>query len=48
MHVEFEYVKSLNQIADIPAKPLKRDTFHKLRMMIDVGKISSLRGNAET
>ena len=27
MHVEFEYVKSLDQIADIFTKPLKYDTF---------------------
>ena len=48
MHVEVEYVKSLDQIADIFTKPLKYDTFQKLRMMIGVGKISSLRGSVET
>ena len=47
MHVEVEYVKSLDQIADIFTKPLKYDTFQKLRKMIGVGKISSLRGSVE-
>ena len=44
MHVEVEHVKSLDQIVDIFTKPLKYDIFYKLRMMIGVGKISSLRG----
>ena len=47
MHVEVEYVKSLDQITDMFTKPLKYDIFSKLRMMIGVGKISSLRESVE-
>ena len=40
-------MKSLDQIIDIFTKSLKYDTCQKLRMMIGVGKISSLRGSVE-
>ncbi|XP_072062114.1 secreted RxLR effector protein 161-like [Arachis hypogaea] len=39
MHVEVEYVKSLDQVADIFTKTLKYIAFQKLRIMIRVGKI---------
>ncbi|KAK3037884.1 hypothetical protein RJ639_032114 [Escallonia herrerae] len=47
MQVEVGYVKSVDQLADIFTKPLKDDIFQKLRMMIGVGNMSSLRGSVE-
>ncbi|XP_068649585.1 uncharacterized mitochondrial protein AtMg00810-like [Aristolochia californica] len=40
-----EYVKSLDQATDILTKSLKYESFQKVRMLIGVAKISSLRGS---
>ncbi|KAL0433431.1 UNVERIFIED_CONTAM: Retrovirus-related Pol polyprotein from transposon TNT 1-94, partial [Sesamum latifolium] len=42
--IEVEYVKTLDQVADIFTKTLKKDRFQKLRKMIGVVKESSLEG----
>ncbi|KAL6582070.1 hypothetical protein OROMI_006084 [Orobanche minor] len=36
--IELEYVKSMDQVADIFTKPLKFDDFHRLRFMLGVRK----------
>ncbi|XP_072073334.1 uncharacterized mitochondrial protein AtMg00810-like [Arachis hypogaea] len=47
MHVEVEYVKSVDQVADIFTRPLKYDAFQKLRIMIGIGRLSSLKENVK-
>ncbi|KAL0355686.1 UNVERIFIED_CONTAM: Retrovirus-related Pol polyprotein from transposon RE1 [Sesamum radiatum] len=42
--IEVEYVKTLDQVADIFTKALKKDRFQQLREMIGVVKESSLEG----
>ncbi|KAL0291904.1 UNVERIFIED_CONTAM: Retrovirus-related Pol polyprotein from transposon RE2 [Sesamum radiatum] len=45
--IEVEYVKTLDQVADIFTKALKKDRFQQLREMIGVVKESSLEGSVE-
>ncbi|KAL0320218.1 UNVERIFIED_CONTAM: Retrovirus-related Pol polyprotein from transposon TNT 1-94 [Sesamum radiatum] len=45
--IEMEYDKTLDQVADIFTKALKKDRFQQLREMIGVVKHSSLEGGVE-
>ncbi|KAL0415961.1 UNVERIFIED_CONTAM: Retrovirus-related Pol polyprotein from transposon RE1 [Sesamum latifolium] len=45
--IEVEYVKTLDQVADIFTKALKKDRFQQLKKMIGVVKESSLEGGVE-
>ena len=45
--VQLEFVKSQDQVADIFTKPLKYDTFYKLRALLGVIRKTSLRGMLE-
>ena len=46
--VHLEFVKSHDQVADIPTKPLKYDAFNKLRALLGVIKKTSLRGDVRS
>ena len=46
--VRLEFMKSHDQVADIPTKPLKYDTFNKLRALLGVIKKTSLRGDVRS
>ena len=46
--VHLEFVKSHDQVANILTKPLKYDTFNKLRALLGVIKKTSLRGNVRS
>ena len=46
--VHLEFMKSHDQVADIPTKPLKYDTFNKLRALLGVIKKTSLRGDVRS
>ncbi|KAL0386129.1 UNVERIFIED_CONTAM: Retrovirus-related Pol polyprotein from transposon TNT 1-94 [Sesamum radiatum] len=45
--IEVEYIKTLDQVADIFTMTLKKDRFQQLRKMIGVVKESSLEGGVE-
>jgi hypothetical protein len=46
--VQLEFVKSQDQVADIFTKPLKYDTFYKLRALLGVMRKTSLRGDVRS
>ena len=46
--VHLEFVNSHDQVANILTKPLKYDTFNKLRGLLGVIKKTSLRGNVRS
>uniref|UniRef100_A0A2N9JBE9 Integrase catalytic domain-containing protein n=1 Tax=Fagus sylvatica TaxID=28930 RepID=A0A2N9JBE9_FAGSY len=46
--VQLEFVKSQDQVADIFTKPLKYDTFYKLRALLGVIRKTSLRGDVRS
>ena len=46
--VHLEFVKSHDQVADILTKPIKYDTFNKLRALLGVIKKTSLRGDVRS
>ena len=46
--VQLEFVKSQDQVADIFTKPLKYDTFCKLRALLGVIRKTSLRGDVRS
>ena len=46
--VHLEFVKSHDHVIDILTKPLKYDTFNKLRALLGVIKKTSLRGNVRS
>ena len=46
--VQLEFVKSQDQVADIFTKPLKYDTFYKLRALLGVIRKPSLRGDVRS
>lgn len=45
--IEVEYIKTLDQVADIFTKPLKTERFQQQREIIGVVKKSSLQGGVE-
>ena len=46
--VQLEFVKSQDQVVDIFTKPLKYDTFYKLRALLGVIRKTSLRGDVRS
>ena len=46
--VQLEFVKSQDQVADIFTKPLKYNTYYKLRALLGVIRKTSLRGDVRS